>query len=330
MPKKVLLLLLILGIVLCIASCGLFKKQQEEPLPDSEEEIEETLGNMRETVFYFSDANNLLVPVLRNIPWVEGIGKAALESLVDTPAIRAELSEKGLQPTLPEGTEILGMTIRDGTAKVDFNSAFLNFPDEAKEQNGINSVVYTLTEFPAVDNVEIFVDGERKEKCPNGTDIKGTLYRENINLETPATGNNTKPVTLYFKGCNPEGSFSYYVPVTRMVTETENPIKVALEELVKGPQDPVLASALPLDTKILEVSQRGQEVVVNFSKEVEGYGGGIDLEQTLVNTVVLTVSQFPGVDEVSLLVEGKAGALPEGTILDTPIFKPDYVNPGNI
>ena len=45
---------------------------------------------------------------------------------------------------------------------------------------------------------------------------------------------------------------------------------------------------------------------------------------------MLTVSEFPGVEKVSLQVEGNAGALPEGTVLETPIFKPLYVNPGSI
>jgi len=329
MPKKIITLFLILCLVLCISSCGLSKKPQEDPLKDSEE-VEETLGNMRRTIFYFGDSNNHLVPVVKDIPWVEGIGKATLECLVDTPATRSELSLKGLQPTLPEGTEVLGMTIRDGTAKVDFNSSLLSFSDGIQEQNGINSIVYTLTEFPAVDNVEILVDGKNKEECPHGTKIKDVLHRENINLEAPPTGNNNKPVTLYFKGSNADGSYSYFVPVTRMVAETDNLIKTAVEELIKGPKDSGLVSAFPKDTKIVGVSQNGSEVVVNFSKDVEGYGGGVDLEQTLVNTVVLTVSEFPGVESVSLLVEGNAGALPEGTSLDTPIFKPNYVNPGNI
>ena len=55
---------------------------------------------------------------------VEGIGRAALGSLVDNDELRVELAEKGLRASLPEGTEILGMTINDGLAKVDFNSNF--------------------------------------------------------------------------------------------------------------------------------------------------------------------------------------------------------------
>lgn len=326
MLKKVFYLLIILGLVLCISSCDLFRKPQEEHIPDEEENVEETLGNMRRTVFYFSNDNDLLVPVVQDIPWVEGIGKSALQCLVDSPELRIKLSEKGLRPTLPEGTELVGMTIRDGLAKVDFNSAFLDFPSEKAELNGINSVIYTLTEFPTVDKVQILVNGMSLEKGHHGSNLAGIFDRKNINMETSVSADKTVPVTLYFKGSNHDGNFTYFVPVTRMVVETDNLIKTAIEELVKGPQSPGLASILPKDTKVLDVVQRDSEVVVDFSKEIEGYGGGVDVEQSLVDSVVLTVSQFPGVEKVSLLVDGKAGALPEGTTLDSPIFKPVYIN----
>lgn len=139
------------------------------------------------------------------------------------------------------------------------------------------------------------------------------------------------PVTLYFVGGNTYEDSGYYIPVTRVVTKSHNQIKTALEELIKGPiQGKGLVSVLPKETKVLDVIQRGSEVVVNFSKEIEEYGGGIDTEHSVVNSVVLTISEFPEVETVFIQVEGQAGALPEGTSLDTPILKPLYVNPSSI
>jgi len=333
MPKKVICLIILMGLVFSIAGCSLFKKGAEEVLPTPDEGIEQVQANMRKTVFYFVNENDLLVPVTREIPWVEGIGRAALECLVDSQEIRAELAEKGLKPSLPAGTEILGMTIKDGLAKVDFNKEFLNSEDTIAEQNAVDSVVYTLTEFPSVEDVQILVDGKPLKKCPKGTVLNDVLYREKINLETGGStaAEGTVPVTLYFKSVSENGNYAYFVPVTRMVSKNDDMIKTAVEELVKGPLANMgLVSVLPQDTKVLEVNQKGSEVAVNFSKEVEGYGGGLDVEQALVNSVVLTVSQFPGIEKVSLQVEGDTGVLPEGTILDNPIVKPIYVNPSNI
>ena len=58
------------------------------------------------------------------------------------------------------------------------------------------------------------------------------------------------PVTLYFKNTDKSGNYSYFVPVTRMVKVSDNVIKTAVEELVKGPaEDMGLASILPHDAK---------------------------------------------------------------------------------
>ena len=239
MPKKIICLLVVLLLaVMSTSGCDLFKRESppDEPL-DSDEESEETLANMRKTVFYFVNEHGLLVPVTREIPWVEGIGRAAVESLVDSEEIRGELAEKGLKAPLPEGTQVLGMTIRDNLAKVDFNSNFLQTPDLLSERNAINAVVYTLTEFPTVDDVQILVNGKIVEKTPNGNNLKEIFKRQNINLEQPvATSPDLVPVTLYFKGASLNGNFSYFVPVTRMVPQSENLIKTALEELIKGRQ----------------------------------------------------------------------------------------------
>jgi germination protein M len=333
MPKKIICLIIILILVTIATGCGLFKKEQpHEEVPQSEDNNEQALAHLRKTVFYFVNEHNLLVPVTRDIPWVEGIGRATLEGLVDSYELRSELADKGLKPSLPEGTLVLGMTIRDGLAKVDFNANFLQSPDKAAEQNAINSVVYTLTEFPSIDQVQILVDGKTAEKTPNGNQLKGVFSREDINLETQVDASmEMVPITLYFKGGSTDGSFNYYVPVTRMVKKTQNQIKTALEELVKGPTEGKgLVSLLPKDTMVLDVIQKDSEVVVNLSKEIEGYGGGIDVEQSVVNSVVLTVSEFPGVETVCIQVEGQADVLPEGTVLETPIFKPLYVNSGSI
>ncbi len=335
MQRKIFVLLLVLCMIFVASGCKLLNRDKnsdsEAPV---EKAVEQVQSNMRRTVLYFVNENSLLVPIAKEIPWVEGIGKAALESLVTSPETELELSTQGLKPSLPADTKVLGMTIRDGIAKVDLSSEFLNLPDKASEKNAIDSVVYTLTEFSAIDKVQLMVEGKPLKECPNGTAVESVLYREKINLENASSDivkNDMIPVTLYFKSTDKSGNYSYFVPVTRMVKVSDNVIKTAVEELVKGPaEDMGLASILPHDAKVLDVKQDASEVVVNFSKDLLGYGGGTDVEQSLVNSIVLTVSQFPGVEQVSILVEGKKEVLPEGTILDSPISSPIYVNTENI
>lgn len=328
MPKKFLAWLAgTLFILAFFVACG-FLEGKNATSPEGVDSALETQANMRKTVLYFVNQQNLLVPVTKDIPWVEGIGRAALENLVFTEERGKELEDQGLKPPLPEGTRVLGLTIREGLAKVDFSHEFLNLKDRIEEENAIKAVVYTLTEFPTVERVHFMVEGKPLKKCPNGTTLEDEVKREKINLEDQKAGGDNVPVTLYFRASSSDGTFSYFVPVTRMVEKSDDMMRVALEELIKGPKKEMgLTSVLPADTKVISLTQSGGEVIVNFSKEIEGYGGGVESEQALVDSIVLTLSEFPGVEKVTLQVEGESGVLPEGTMLDAPILKPAYINP---
>ena len=144
-------------------------------------DIETSGVNMRETIFYYANDDGHIVPYVMSIPWEEGIARAAVNNLIDSDELRDVLSDSGLNPVLPKGTEILGLTIRDGLAKIDFNSNFLNFSSQKEEENGVNSVIYTLTEFPTIDMVQFMVEGETIETLVFGTDVSGVLDREGIN-----------------------------------------------------------------------------------------------------------------------------------------------------
>jgi germination protein M len=52
---------------------------------------------------------------------------------------------------------------------------FYSTSDKKSEQNAINSVVYTLTEFPSIDQVQILVDGKHRMKTTNGNQLKGVF-----------------------------------------------------------------------------------------------------------------------------------------------------------
>jgi len=117
---------------------------------------------------YYRDSDNCLIPITRDIYKEEGIAKAALRCMVDNDSNRSAVQSLGLYPVLPEGTEILGMNIKDGIATVDFNSRILDYKDKTAENNIVAGVVYCLTEFSTIDGVKILVEGMEKEKLQYG------------------------------------------------------------------------------------------------------------------------------------------------------------------
>ena len=79
-----LLTAILLVIILIITGCN--KKEEGEADPaDTPPVSEQTDELIRETIIYYEDDAGYLVPVMRKIPWVEGIAKYTLRMMMDTP-----------------------------------------------------------------------------------------------------------------------------------------------------------------------------------------------------------------------------------------------------
>lgn len=84
--------------------------------------------------------------------------RGALEALLEGPT-PAEL-ELGFSTTIPEGTELLGVTIADGVATVDLSGSFDDGGGTLSMTGRLAEVVFTLTQFPTVDAVSFRIEGE--------------------------------------------------------------------------------------------------------------------------------------------------------------------------
>jgi len=86
------------------------------------------------------------------------VGSAALESLLEGPSSFEE--DYGLRSAIPAGTQLLGLAIDDGIARVDLTSEFESGGGTASMQMRLAQVVYTITQFPTVKGVVFSLDGE--------------------------------------------------------------------------------------------------------------------------------------------------------------------------
>ncbi len=269
------------------------------------------------TVVYYQDNYGYLVPVMCAMPYEDGIAKATLKRMVQSPENDMEAARLGLKTVLPEGTTI-DLDIRDGLARIDLSEEVLHMADAAAESNMVAAVVQTLTEFESVEKVEFLVGGRKLEKLTHGTDISKTFERGEINLETSVSTINSaslEPVTLYF----PCESSSVVVPVTRMVYSNAD-VNTAVLELAKGPstQSP-LERALPAGCGLIDVQVDDGVAKVNFTREFADLVQNTDGGRLALKALVLTCTQFEGVDEVEVLVEGEPYDPGEGA-LSVPSF----------
>jgi germination protein M len=94
----------------------------------------------------------------RQIPYTLATGAAAMKLLVEGP--NGAEKAAGLGTTIPEGTELLGLTIKNGVATVDLSSTFASGGGSLSMFTRLAEVVYTLTQFPTVKGVDFKLDGE--------------------------------------------------------------------------------------------------------------------------------------------------------------------------
>ncbi len=258
---------------------------------------------LRKTVLYYRDEKGLVIPVMRRIPWEEGIGKTTLRNMIDTPELRAALDNTGLLPLIPSGTEILGMTIDPdtGVCKVDFSEEFLNNESRDDEENLIKGIIYTLTEFPTISEVKLMVGGAEIDTLKNGTNVASTLTRDNINY-LGSLEEARSDVVVYYKG---EGSseFEYFVPVTIPTMAPVSNVFTALDILFEGPPEGSgLFSDIPRDAEFQGVEIKDGTAYVEISLGAESM---LTIESTLddvIKNIGLTLSEFEEIESIEVLV----------------------------
>ena len=314
-------ILLIVFLLISLTGCGFFKDKNETKDVNlmMDTGISEEDG-LRETVLYYKDSKGFIVPVMRRIPREEGAGRAAINLLVDEPGLRDDLAAIGLLPVLPAGTEVVGMSINEGLAKVDFNENILSYDTEIDERAIVQSLVYTLTEFEAIDKIQLLVDGKKMKKLPHGTKIKEPLQRENINLSMDLQDEEI-PVVVYYKGTT-NGEDSFFIPVTKGVNALKADIKSALISLVEGaPENTGLYSELPAGVVLNNVYIKDGVAYIDFSEEIKNMPGNATHQQSMIYELGFTLREIePSISQIRILSGGKEIELNSEVSLNLPPY----------
>lgn len=250
-------------------------------------------------VAYYEDENGYIVPVHTEIPWEEGIAKATLKSLIKGDKNEQRIANSGLHGVLPEGTEIKGMAIKEGLCRIDFSNHILNTSSYEQEENMINAITYTLTEFPAIESVELLVEGQALQALSKGYNIDTAFVRENINLVGSNDGVN---YTVYYKAQDTEVE-GYYVPITFSAERVENPAIAVVETLFAGvPENTDLNNQIPYGVNLKNMEVTGDVATLNLG--VQAVNLSQNEYEEMHKIVVLCLSQFEDIKNVDYKIEG--------------------------
>lgn len=95
------------------------------------------------------------------------------------------------------------------------------------------------------------------------------------------------------------------VPEIHVVDKNDHPAKTAIALLAAEPLDKSLMRIMPSTTTLLGLKIQDGVAYANFSQNLRRFGGGSANEILLVAEIVNTLTEFPEIKSVQILIEGK-------------------------
>jgi len=264
------------------------------------------------TLYFATEDNSALKKEEREIQVIDGaILKACILALIDGP------KTQGLRQTIPAGTEIRGISTKEGVATVDFSKEF-------QKTNGLEevvarlSVVNTLAEINGIEKVRLRIEGAEMIG-PSGMPL-GEMSPALLDADGKPLPGEVKTITLYFS----DSQAMYVVAEKRDVTlaEGDSIEKAIFQELMKGPAGKDLRATIPKDTRLLSISTKDRLCTVNLSSEfVDNSPGGTASEKMTLDSVVNSLTELDNVNKVQFLIDGKKREVYTHAIFDEPFSR---------
>ncbi|WLV23722.1 GerMN domain-containing protein [Aciduricibacillus chroicocephali] len=308
------------------------KDMKEVPKADAKEDkkaeaAEETVARQ----LYLIDANGMVAPQTLELPKTDSkaVASQAMEYLVKGGPV-SEMLPNGFQAVLPEGTQILGLNLKDGTMIVDVSKEFKEY-DAKDEVKILEAMTHTLTQFENVERVQIWINGHPLDEMPvNGTPIeKGYSRAHGINVQASSEAGNAdaQTVTMYFP--KEHNSTRYYVPITKQIESgKDNLYSSIINELIEGPAlesnamhvfntNTELASEPKMDEGVLDIE---------FTEGVLKSSGDPVIADEVMETLVRTLTQQDKVEAVRVKVKNVETLMNEkGEAYHDPVSKYKYM-----
>ena len=117
--------------------------------------------------------------------------------------------------------------------------------------------------------------------------------------------------------------YDYLIPVTRITSSENASLETAISELLKGPVDTDnMTIDIPPDTNCWGFKWM-KDHHINFSKEFNSISSSDHSEEMVLKAIKLVAMQYPEVEDVEILVEGKtyAGA---ARLDNIPVFANEW------
>ncbi|UNC92355.1 GerMN domain-containing protein [Candidatus Contubernalis alkaliaceticus] len=279
--------------------------------PGDNQDLVDNNGDTMTLTLYFQDVTQsdhdleqfgLVIPVEKKVSKSDNAPKIALEELIKGPEDKTTAGA-----VIQSDAKILDFFIIEGTCVVNLSHGFPLVETGGKKESQVfmESIIMTLTEYPEIHNVWVFLDGECWE---DGHMVwAGPLNRPM----------DTQSLTLYFGEdeaiiTGVQGQYGFVSPIERELEWSTTPLINVMEQLIKGPlpgelslEQNSLSPSLPDNISIISITcPRLEDRVVTINLKGPAPSGTLG-GSIFVQSIVYSFTEFPLVDRVMVLSEGK-------------------------
>jgi hypothetical protein len=137
------------------------------------------------------------------------------------------------------------------------------------------------------------------------------------------TAPETRERTLYFTQVDRAGDI-LRVKAQRKLPVSNSPMTDSLSALINGPNTDELKrdfiSLIPKETRVLNATVRGSTAYISLSEDFQLNTHGVEGYAASLRQIVWTVTEFPNVEDVQILIEGRRlDYLGEGIWIGSPL-----------
>lgn len=132
----------------------------------------------------------------------------------------------------------------------------------------------------------------------------------------------SKGIKVYFFRTNE------LVPVERELPTNENPVVIAIDQLLRGPSEQEVANGLmtkiPSGTRSRNIDVEGHTAIIDLNSTLVEFEGGTAEAKGIVAQIVYTATSVRGIKEVMLKLQGSDQfVIGPGYVIDHPLTRDD-------
>ncbi|RAS82421.1 GerMN domain-containing protein [Priestia endophytica] len=307
------------------------QKIKEEGKETTKEEKSKKAEKTLTREVYLIDKNGFVVPQTIDVPKADAAAAEIIEYLVVGGPID-QMLPNGFRAVLPAGTEVKSVNLKEnGTLVVDFSPEFKEYKAE-DESRILQSLTWTLTQFDAVKNVQLQINGyDQKEMPVNKTPISEELTRaDGINMQTEGITDmtSTSSATLYYLSQNADGT--YYVPVTKRLDlgkTDEERFTAVVDSLINEVPKGLVGDFNNEAALVAKPEYEDGTVTLTFNKALLNSAEKSQLSKHVVDALALSLTEQKGVENVSIEVKGQKNiTVDSGQKLTEEVSRPENIN----